>query len=201
MKPLTTVILPITLIFLTQGCKKDEPEPEQPKTELEKLPAATKKGMFTFGCLLNGKAWRASEVNYPNYVESTYKNGQLSISGRKHCPYIDIGPCDEQTIVFQLKDIDHNIPLDVGRYDLTSQSKNNPSVTFSTIGYSGSPNKFCIIDSGISPQNLLSGELEITNFNKSELIISGLFDFVLVSNCSDTIRVTNGRIDIRYNTY
>jgi len=35
-------------------CRRDQP---RPKTELEKLPAATQTGAYTFGCLVNGKAW------------------------------------------------------------------------------------------------------------------------------------------------
>jgi len=35
-------------------CHRDQP---RPKTELEKLPAATQTGAYTFGCLVNGKAW------------------------------------------------------------------------------------------------------------------------------------------------
>src|SRR5258706_3294540 len=35
-------------------CHRDQPKP---KTELGKLPAATQTGAYTFGCLVNGKAW------------------------------------------------------------------------------------------------------------------------------------------------
>jgi hypothetical protein len=201
MKKICSTILTLTLLVFALGCKPDEPVPKPPLTELEKLPLATQDGRFTFGCILNKKAWRVAEVNYPNYVTASYVKGSLSIRGQKHCAYLETNPCDDQTIIFSLQDNNPNQSLSVGKYDLTNQSVHNPSVYFSTIGYNGSLNDFCIIDSKDKPERLLSGELEITNFDKSKNIISGLFSFTLVSNCIDTINVTDGRFDTYFKLY
>src|SRR5258705_5883613 len=44
----------VTGLTLLPNCNKNQPKP---KTELEKLPPATQTGAYTFGCLVNGKAW------------------------------------------------------------------------------------------------------------------------------------------------
>jgi len=44
-----------------------------------------------------------------------------------------------------------------------------------------------------------NGELVITEFDKTNQIISGTFDFALFNNkCGDTIKITNGRFDMKY---
>ena len=99
-----------TIIHL-ESCNWDAAEP---KTEIEKLPAATTSGKHTFGCLVNGKAF----VPYSQYYTyATLQNGILQISGEVDIP-TEPDPAEYITMVLIEQGTDVLYP---GTYEL-----NNP---------------------------------------------------------------------------
>lgn len=46
--------------------------------------------------------------------------------------------------------------------------------------------------------NSLDGNLTITRFDQVNQIVAGTFSFTAVSENKDTVRVTNGRVDMHY---
>jgi hypothetical protein len=78
--PLNKTTLTVAILFLTLRCQIVEHN-VQPKSELEKLPLATREGKKTFGCLVNGKAWipRSSIDFFATDALVMYQAGVLQI--------------------------------------------------------------------------------------------------------------------------
>src|SRR6187549_3627890 len=66
----------MVIFILLTGCESCD-DIINPKTELEKLPAATQTGKSTFGCLVNGKAWVTRTTTD---ALADYQSGVLQIS-------------------------------------------------------------------------------------------------------------------------
>ncbi len=159
------------------GCdlfKKNDPKP---LTELEKLPPATQTGKNTFGCLINGKA-----VVAPTTVDvvAIYQQGTLQISGGSDNPSKSL-----QLVVNE---------KNYGLLTTTSYLLNKYPDSFSYAHMEVSKNTYCTYDD----QNALSGSVTLSKIDRTNYIISGTFEFVTVSTGCDTLKVTNGRFDIKY---
>nr|WP_315174349.1 DUF6252 family protein [uncultured Flavobacterium sp.] len=174
------LVLLVTTFVLT-SCDKDD---NKPKTELEKLPAATQTGAQTFGCLIDGKAFVPPKfgTNAPSafyqFVGGAYT---LSISGRRadssNLKGVIIG-CIDMPIIQETT------------YSLKEKTAHN---------YFGS----YLIGGGIygefNSTNIESGTLTITNFDSSNFIISGIFSFKGKEiNTGETVEITEGRFDMHY---
>ena len=173
-------LINILCLFLLAGCNSCELNDitKQPKTELEKLPPATQEGKYTFGCLVNGKAWYTYSGAY-----SDYQLGSLSIGAT----VIDL----DQSIGINLREKMGDPVLNTGTYSLLSSSSYSPTVSFLVTN-------FCFYGTTTNPQDLLNGSLSITKFDKSNYIISGTFNFTFAHMGCDTLKVTDGRFDIEY---
>ena len=152
-----------------------------PKTELEKLPPATQEGKGTFGCLVNGKAWFTK-----SYTAATgdYQLGSLSFGGTIYEPF--------QNMHINLSD-QINLPvLGTGTYDLVPTAPYDPWVVFYV--------SLSCFYGGLSSNrgDTIDGKLTITKFDKSNYIVSGLFEFTLVHQGCDTLKITDGRFDMEY---
>ncbi|HYG02764.1 MAG TPA: hypothetical protein VD927_09975 [Chryseosolibacter sp.] len=169
----------ILLAFLTgcDGCKLDDPQPA-PKTELEKLPAATQEGKNTFGCLINGKAWFTTSSTK---AEAVYQLGSLGIGGSIIRP-------TNQSIGIAIRD--GNDPLVEASYSLLYAPPYYATVQVIL-------NDECYY--GFHTYlDLYKGTITLTRFDKQNYIVSGLFDFEIVTEGCDTLKITNGRFDIKY---
>jgi len=159
----------ISLLLLSScSCEEDI----KPLTELEKLPAPTQIGKNTFGCLINGQAWRVtSTVN----ASSFYQQGVLAISGKIITPLQSMG------IVLT----ENSTIITTGIYDLTEIPYHQAQIRYSD-------------ECDYFEENTISGTLTITKFDKVNYIISGTFEFTTALNGCDTLRITDGRFDIKY---
>jgi len=168
-------LLNILITFLSYGCcKKSDPKP---LTELEKLPPATQKGKDTFGCLVNGKAWVPKTTID---ADAFYQLGVLQLGGGLFGP--------TQFIEMGLLEV-NGFRIQEGTYPLIKTAN-----SFSNAGIETSPNTLC----SYSPSDTFSGTLTITKFDRVLYIVSGLFEFSTVASGCDTLKITNGRFDIRY---
>lgn len=173
MKIILNIILLVIIasgIMVLQGCGDDD----KPKSELEKLPAATQEGKGTFGCLMNGKAWVVkSFTNAPTF----YQEGVLQIVAHVTTPKID----QVMSIIL------YEDNLTVAQYILNEY-----------------PEKVGLVeDLAANCEYLTStvyqGSLTITNFDQTNFIISGTFEFEAYSDdCSKSVKVTHGRFDLHY---
>ncbi len=149
------------------------------KDDLTKLPPETQEGKNTFGCLVNGKVWRnQGTVSFYESNLSISKTDNLLVVAYKKIPSIS------ESISLAI------IANEQGKYKLDYQ---NAALFFDDL-------KGC----NEARHTPLSGNLEITKYQiiqnegSKRLIVAGRFSFVtLAYPCGDTIRVTDGRFDIK----
>lgn len=174
-----TFLTAVFLVFLS-GCDGCNDDPK-PKTELEKLPPATQSAKNTFGCLINGQAWyTVSSID----ADAVYQQGNFTLQGSIKKP--------TQGITIILED-SQDAPLQEGKYTLVTSSPFSPSVS---VLYSDECLYGFYFTGG--EKDLLSGEMTFTKFDKSNYIVSGTFEFDIVTEGCDTLHVTDGRFDISY---
>lgn len=170
-----------SLIFTANSCKKDK------ITELEKLPPATQTGANTFGCLVNGKAFLPKGYDgtgRPNpHVQYDYLlNGQpyLSIEASKFTDD-NLGGGGISITFWDVTQIGH--------YDVSSKFRFSVGWPI-IIGNCG----MSIIDSALQAW----GGGYISKLDIPNRIISGTFNFKAIKPGCDTVRITDGRFDIKF---
>ena len=175
----------ILLCFCFAQCKKTK---DIPKTELEKLPPITQTGANTFGCLVDGVAWLPNGTKPQNggpniqvYVDPTFQGGAFYITGHKYqtpSELISIG--SGNCTNFGLFNLINNVnAASYSKTILGSTACFLSSDDFGTFKY---------------------GFLNITRYDLASNVFSGTFEFKLYNSqslCGDTIRVTNGRFDVK----
>ena len=180
----------LAVLFCTSmaACKKQN-NTSTPQTELEKLPPITQTGANTFGCLVNGVAW--------------LPNGSSPQYGRRNIRL----------------DVDPN--LSTGLFQVIANQYNEGAGNFITVGTYGCRNSgvfrfgqdsiFAQYSKAIAGSNWCqiasttagsykTGYLNITYYNQSNGIYSGIFEFTLYDSnntCNDTLKITNGRFDVK----
>lgn len=172
MKWIIFFILAGAILSQQSGCKDDTPP--RPLAELEKLPPATNTGKQKFGCLINGKAF---VPNSTSDVYAVFQQGILQISGETD------NPLPDQWITMIL--VENKATIETGTYNLTTPPYEEAKCWFS---------EACFYNS----DNIIDGSLTITHFDRINYIISGTFDFSAVAPGCDTLKVSDGRFDIKY---
>ncbi len=173
----------IILMFAFAQCKK-----EKQLTELEKLPPATQTGAYTFGCLVNGKAWVAG-------TDCKY----LCDPKIKVKIYYDFGGTINITAIQQRADnIDERIIIsfDSADYKLIHNYSGPLHTTYSFRDYI---NRDCRnIYSADQTTTFANGQVNITRYDPVLRIIAGSFYFKLKENQCDTLKISDGRFDIQF---
>ena len=176
----TLKLLFLFTLLISASCKNDD---DSSKNPIDQLPAATQIGAQTFGCLINGEAFVPPIFgsNAPNafyqFVGGAYTLGiSGGTGGGSNLKGLNIGAIDvdqiqETTYIFLEKESGNYF----GQY---------------TIGGS-------IILNAITSTNN-SGLLLITHFDEVNGIISGTFEFTVLDNEGNEIKITDGRFDMLY---
>ena len=123
--------------------------------------------------MVNGEA-----INVTNTSQQTaiYQGGILQLGGG-----VDNSDMDIQVI------IDISQPLSINTtYSLTNTPVNLAIFVNNGVG--------CYYDY----PNTLDGSLSITNFDQTNFIVSGTFEFSTITNDCEDIKITNGRFDLQY---
>ncbi len=181
------IVCLVALFCLSMAaCKKQNNN--TPQTELEKLPPITQTGANTFGCLVNGVAYlpngRKPQNGGPNieiYVDPTFQGGRLGITGHKYNEpnqFIGVG-------LFRC--------TSTGYYSLDSIQQ---SIQFSKFVPGSQFIDFSTTDIGIYKK----GFINVTRYDLTNGIFSGIFEatvFKQDSTLGDTIKITNGRFDVK----
>jgi hypothetical protein len=184
---LPKIMLTLVIVLTVAGCKKTE-TPKPTLTELEKLPPITQTGANTFGCLINGVAWLPNGTKPSNGgpnisvdIDPNYLGGFFSVNVHK---YNEIAGNYIYTGLIGCRD--------TGMYIIGSNSM--------VIQYAKRINNDICEISTSEINTLKSGFLRVTKYDRNSNIYSGIFEFKLynpTSNCGDTIRITNGRFDVK----
>ena len=181
MKPILYTFLLILLcnIISCSSCKKNA-------LDSNGLPAATQTGANTFGFLLNGKPWTPQgfngTANLEINVDLGYNNGIFGISGYRtitnnFTQYVGLGISDS------LNFISFPATLLLSKRSLYQ------------IGVSR--NDSCSIDYYDSSV-YRAGKLVINKFDTINGIISGTFNATLYKKGCDTVKITEGRFDMKF---
>ncbi len=150
----------------------------------ENLPAATQEGKNTCGFLVNGKVWVASRSGFDElsfYYDPNYMNGEISLNAKKY----DNGSNTNFTSFVIAK---NNITT-TGLYKLNVDP--NAIAKFAK----SENNCFYHWTDTLSNHNAY---LNVTKFDKLNHIIAGTFEFALTTAGCETVRITQGRFDMKY---
>jgi hypothetical protein len=169
-------------------CKKHSVNP------VDTLPPATQTGANTFGCLINGKAFTPGGSSFsPPHLFSYYQNAYPTIS---NAYVFDVSAgdlrntCNITGITFG---VDSVISLQPGIYKLGADKANQ--------GGGGYNREICNGGSGAGvyhTNDSIGGQLTITRFDLTYQIASGTFWFNVLDNNGDTVKITDGRFDVRF---
>ncbi|MBS1580175.1 MAG: hypothetical protein JST29_11090 [Bacteroidetes bacterium] len=170
-------LLIITIFAIScSSCKKSTPDP------VSQLPPETQTGANTFGCLINGVAFKPKGSLFgPPSLQCAYQylNGGY---------YFQLGASDDL----------HSISVGTDSLKIKENttyqllSFNNAGVASGQYNYYGGT-----IIPPVHTNPLYPGSLSITKYDSINQIVSGTFWFNVVYN-NDTVRITNGRFDMHY---
>lgn len=176
------LLLLLPLLALRCADKRNDPKPTPPET----LPPATQEGKDTFGCLVNGKVWLpAVPFTYPLFAAPAKKttlwvgNGYFFLWARRQ------NDKESSSIKF---DFCHGDFHGVGTYILSSPPQTCGSTSFDNYV----ANATYYVDP--LPDNVLT----INVYDTTRRIIAGRFQFTGVAAPGDTVRVADGRFDLKF---
>ena len=178
MKSYTFLLFTLSLLCC---CKNDD---DGGRTDpIDQLPPATQTGEQTFGCLINGEPFVPPSFgsNAPNafyqFVDGAYTLGISAGTG---------GGSELESVLVGALDINEIIE---SNYQLKSEQSGNFLGKY-------------LIGGGIQLSAVTTDEnpglLIITNFDNSNFIISGTFEFTVLDDENNEINITNGRFDLNY---
>jgi hypothetical protein len=167
------------LSFCSLRCHKDQIDNNSG------LPPATQEGKNTLGFLLNGQPWTPQGFNGTANLSIDYdpgfNSGVLGISA-----YRIISSSNREYFSLGIKDSlnYYSAPFS---FQLTNSGlyriyfSNNTCTFFST-----------------DSNTVVNGKLSVSKLDKTNHIISGTFDAKLYKPGCDTIKITDGRFDLKY---
>ncbi|MEQ1796502.1 MAG: hypothetical protein ABL872_01050 [Lacibacter sp.] len=150
----------------------------------ENLPAATQEGKNTCGFLVNGKVWVASKNGFDelsSYYDPTFNGGTFHISAKKY----NGGSSSDFT------------SFAVASYNISGTGYYKLNINPDAVGIFSNSINYCFLnwDDTIPNHNAF---LNISKFDLQNGIISGTFEFALTKTGCETVRITQGRFDMKY---
>ena len=181
------------IIATTTQCNKTNVDPDG-------LPPETQTGAGTFACKINGVVWKYKDPNYEFLstkpktrceFDPSYQNGNLYIGGVQ---YLD-GINEDNFLVVSadsLLTFKERAANNVGKFHFGMEytlynSSNSTCTDFSTTRLIDKTSNF-----------FSNGKLIITKLDQTTRIISGTFYATIYQTGCDTLKITDGRFDLKY---
>ena len=168
----------VAVLVLPACCGKHEPPidlcPSHNSTTT--LPPATQCGANTFGCMVNGQVWVPVNdfIHGAKKLHADWYNGAFVVYGQR------ILQDTYESIVYMRVDSIWS----TGTFSLNNRRP-------------GKGEYHNYLDScDVQTDSTWGGWVAITRFDRTNYIISGTFEFTVVSTGCDTIRITEGRFDV-----
>ena len=175
MKLMNKLICFSLLALLFSQCECDD------EIGKETLPPATQTGANTFGCLVNGKIWlpRGDDGTYTLDLsyDPTFNDGTFDLRAKRY-----VSDSQLQYIIIFSDSLSA-----IG--DFPIKEKTHQVVTFSD-------GDSCYYSTD-EQETFCTGTLSITRFDLANGIISGEFNFSIVTSGCTKIEVSKGRFDMR----
>jgi hypothetical protein len=173
----------LLLAFITVCLVQCRKPSSSKRTDVPGLPPATQTGANTLGFLLNGQPWTPQgsngTANLSIDFDPGFNKGIFSIVAYKFNT-----TTSEQFIIGIRDSLNYlNIPIVLRLSPISLYS----------ISYKNSCDYWNQL-----PEVFSSGELSISKLDKSARIIAGTFNATLFRNNCDTIKITQGRFDMRF---
>ena len=169
-------------LLMSLQCKKsNDPFSNNTTPSTPVLPNETTSGANTFGCLVNNNVWLPNSgmthfyADYSNkvfYIGASYANPNDITDSGSHVS------------------IRGNFINSIGTYNLRKLSADSDSVIGHNVYYCKNTKFYWIIGD--------SGYFEFTRLDTNNVTMSGRFAFNAVSSYGDTVKITQGRFDIKY---
>jgi hypothetical protein len=181
-KQLLSLLLILTALVVLTFCRKKEELTPKP----DELPPITTSGKNTFGCLVNGCVWLPQvHINFGGLrrLTASMNAGGVSIQATKRIV--------DENIYQGIGIAVHNNWLDSMALDYP-----NDSSIFEREGASAG---FYNFPTGceLTTDTINKGYIKFLRIDHTERIVSGIFEFTVAQPGYDTIRITNGRFDIK----
>lgn len=180
------VLLLLTITsLLALGCRRERPNKPRDR-DIQGLPPATQTGANTLGFLLNGKPWTPQGNNGTANLSIDFdpgiKNGYVSIAARQFLP------SNIAQLIIGIRD-SVNFSTPPQQYKIGRQHLGATLFT--------DTNHCRRMSDDVSTYS--EGYIKITILDHDRGIVAGTFEFKLFTpECGDTIRITEGRFDMRF---
>lgn len=173
----TTTLIAALLLLTAAQCEKDIPP-------IDQLPPATQTGENTFGCLVNGEAFKPKGNPLGGPILQAYYQ------------FVDGGYWFGLTVKNNEKDILRGLAIHTTKREihegetliLEIQAEGNASAHFSL---GGGGVKYVTTET-------ITGELTITRFDQINNIVSGTFWFDAINEAGEIVQVREGRFDMQF---
>lgn len=192
------LLLTLLALLLQSSCDSSDPHPNllEPENKYRPFPEATREGLHTFGCYVNGVPWVAQvplwgpvfgaeedlKATYASIASTTPRENYFVVNARRAITEDEIN----ERITMEIEGLKSE-----GVYELISEDiflspyRNVESDCESTIFY---------LDT------LKTNQITITRFDTLAKIVSGTFEMVVYNKtCADTLVITDGRFDALIN--
>jgi hypothetical protein len=178
------ILLFILLYISTLSCSHHYDDP-QPVSELDKLPPATQTGANTFGCLLDGVAFKPGITNNSYNCFYQFVNGEyyfnVNASNQKYGILKGIGIGTEKKTISEGQTL-----------NLFERINGNAYGTY----YVGNSNTG--LDDLMYTSTYNTGQLIITKLDFTHNIVSGTFWFNVIDSQNVVHHITDGRFDMQF---
>ena len=161
------------------------------------LPPATQTGTGTFACLINGAVWQYK--NADNFYTSpktrwefdpNYLGGYLYIGGIRYVDgtnSTDLLSLVSDSLILKKEKIINKPNLEFGVRFIRNEYNVNECKDYSTAPINDSSKNF-----------FSSGKLTLTKLDQNARIISGIFYCKIYQTGCDSLKITEGRFDLKY---
>ena len=171
----------LAALFAGAGCRTKDPAPAPPKNPVSQLPAETRTGQRTFGCLVNGQPWTPAGNPFGGpLLTCSYANTRMAIVANR--VMVVNGNNDFQRISLVLDGISQ-----AGTYTLNDSTKRFAHYEQDATG--------CDV---VSSSKRPDGYIILDRFDPVARIAAGRFAFTLETPRCGRITVTAGRFDTRF---
>ena len=181
----TTILTLLLITFTIAGCSSCKKNVDTAADNPYGLPNATQEGKNTLGFLLNGQPWIpkgqvGTSANLTFYYDATFSAGVFNIGAYRISG--TSGQIEKINIFGDTIQVSQKISFPTKKLGLIFRNGQNPNCDMLTA----------------EATTVANGFINIKKLDKQQGIFSGEFDFTLIKPNCDTVKITQGRFDLKF---